>query len=184
MDRFKAYKFFAHLFSYPESGEFFSILEKFYPFEDKTPLEEVKKVDLGELQAEYTSLFIARPGGVPCKPYQSVFSAAGELMGGPAFGTQKYYSLFNLDPGNELPDRANLQLDFAAFLLKLIENAKEPAEGRRLEALFKDFFKKHILWMENLARCVEKNTSLVELKELMTLFREFLESEKKLLGLI
>ncbi|HIC08497.1 MAG TPA: hypothetical protein EYO62_00360, partial [Aquificales bacterium] len=60
MNPFKVYKFFAHLFAYPENREgFFENLERFYPFEDKTPLEELRKFPFGELQAEYTSLFVA-----------------------------------------------------------------------------------------------------------------------------
>jgi len=183
MERFKTYKFFAHLFSYPYSEEFFKTLEEFYPFEDKTPVEELKKLPLGELQAEYTSLFEVKPGGADCKPYQSLFEGEGRLMGASAVNTQKYYSLFNLDAGNEYPDRINLQLDFAAFLLKAAEQTPHPEDKRKLELLMREFFKNHLLWGEKLAECVEKNTTIEPLKKLAELFKEFLQREKKLLNL-
>jgi TorA maturation chaperone TorD len=180
-ERFKAYKFFAHLFSYPENREeFFQKLKEFYPFEDKQPLESLERIPFEEIQAEYTSLFIARFPKVPCKPYQSFFESQ-TLMGNATFETEKFYSLFGLDWGDELPDRANLQLDFAAFLLELERRLSQPDERRKVEKLFKEFFKRHIAWMEKLARCVEDNTRLEPLKGLMEYFKDFLKEEKKLL---
>ena len=179
--RFKAYKFFAHLLDYPYDKTFFEKLEEFYPFDDRTPIKELKKVPLGELQAEYTSLFEVKPGGTPCKPYQSVF-AERELMGNAAFETAKYYNLFGLETGNELPDRANLQLDFAAFLLKAMEETPYVDDKKKLSVLFKDFFKKHLMWMEQLADCVIKNSEIEPLKRLMELFKGFLQEEKKIIS--
>jgi len=184
MERFKAYKFFAHLFSYPEGVSFFEKLEEFYPFEDKKPLEDLKAIPLEELQAEYTSLFIANYGGVPCKPYQSFFTAEKTLMGAPALDTQKFFDLFGLTvPEGELPDKVSFQLDFAAFLLKLKEETPYLEDKKKIDLLFKEFFKKHILWMESFADCVEKNSSLKPLKVFAERFKEFLEGERKLLRL-
>ncbi len=181
MNPFKAYKFFAHLFAYPErKEEFFKTLERFYPFEDKTPLEELKKVPFEELQAEYTSLFVANFKGVPCKPYQSFFQSEEKtLMGAPAFDTAKYYELFNLSAENEMPDAVYLQLDFATFLLKLMEETPYVEDKKKLSVLYRDFFKKHILWMENFADCILENTSIEPLKEFARLFKEFLQREKE-----
>ncbi len=179
MSRIKHYKFFAHLFDYPYGEEFFKKLEEYYPFEDKTPLEELKKIPLGELQAEYTSLFEVKPGGADCKPYQSVFTER-ELMGNAAFQTVKFFELFGLSAGDELPDRANLQLDFAAFLLKAMEETPYLEDRRKLAVLFKEFFKKHILWMEKLAECVERYTSMEPLRVFMKLFKEFLQREREI----
>ena len=181
---FKTYKFFAYLFSYPEDENFFKKLEEFYPFGDKTPLEELKRIPLEELQAEYTSLFIANFKGVPCKPYQSFFGAEKTLMGAPAVETAKFYEIFGIKaPENDFPDRANFQLDFAAFLIRLISELKDPSERRKVEALLKAFFKKHILWMENLANCVGENTQIEPLGVLAKLFKNFLREEKKRLKL-
>jgi len=180
---FKTYKFFAFLFSYPDSEEFLKNLESFYPFEETKPLEQLKKVPLEELQAEWTRLFIANYGGVPCKPYQSFFSEEKELMGAPAFSSNRFYQLFNLDTGGEIPDRANLQLDFAAFLVKLYLEDNNPVERKKIEALYREFFKKHLLWLVELAECVEKNCSVEPLKVLVKLLREFLLKEKKKLRL-
>ncbi len=183
MDRFKTYKFFAYLFSYPYTEEFFKTLEEFYPFEDKTPLEDLKKFPFGELQAEYTSLFEVKPGGVPCKPYQSIFEGEDQLMGNAAVDTAKYYNLFALDTGNEYPDRANLQLDFAAFLLKAIEQTPYAEDKKKLSALFREFFKRHISWMERLADCTKEHTRVEALKTFMDMFKEFLQRERELLKL-
>ena len=185
MNPFKVYKFFAHLFAYPENREeFFENLERFYPFEDKTPLEELKKFPFGELQAEYTSLFVANIKGVPCKPYESFFrSSEKTLMGAPAFDTVKYYELFNLSTGDELPDAVYLQLDFAAFLLKLMEETPYAEDKKKLSVLYRDFFRKHILWMEDFADCILRNSSVEPLKEFAKLFKEFLQRERERLKL-
>ncbi len=180
---FKFYKFYAFLFSYPSDGSFFENLERFYPFEDKLPLERLKRVPLGELQAEYTSLFEVKPGGVPCKPYQSFFGSERSLMGDAAFSTNRFFGLFNLETGGEIPDRANLQLDFAAFLVRLISSTSSPAERRKLETLYRDFFKKHILWLEKLADCVSQNGSLEEIKPFMEFLKSFLQKERERLKL-
>lgn len=179
-DRFKVYKFFAHLFAYPEREEsFFSTLESFYPYGDKTPFQELKKLPFEELQAEYTSLFVANFKGVPCKPYQSFFTAEKTLMGGPAFETAKFYELFGLSvPENDMPDFVPFQLDFAAFLVKAIENSTNAQEKKQLLALYKAFFKRHLLWMERFADCVAENTTMEPLKELTEKFKEFLREEK------
>ena len=180
-ERFKAYKFFAYLFSYPENGEeFFQKLKQFYPFENRQPLERLEKLPFEELQAEYTSLFIARFPKVPCKPYHSFFESQ-TLMGNATFETEKFYSLFGLDCGDELPDRANLQLDFAAFLLDLERRLSQSDEKQKVRKIFNEFFKRHIAWMEQLARCVEENTQLEPLKELMKFFKDFLKREKNYL---
>jgi len=175
---FNTYKFFAFLFSYPESGDFLSHLQRFNPFEDNL-LEELKKAPLEELQAEWTKLFIANFGGVPCKPYQSFFGEEKALMGAPAFSTNRFFQLFNLDTGGEIPDRANLQLDFAAFLVKLYLVDTNPQDKKKIETLYREFFKKHILWMVKLANCVSEHTNLEPLKELMERFKEFLLREKE-----
>jgi len=182
--RFKSYKFFAHLFSYPEGGQFFKTLEKFYPYENRKPLEELKSLPLEELQAEYISLFVANIGGVPCKPYQSFFSAERTLMGAPAFETARFYDIFGVtQPENDLPDKASFQLDFAAFLIKLLSESKHPEERKRLEALFKAFFRKHILWMEKFADCVKGNTQFEPLKFFAEAFKNFLGEERERLRL-
>jgi len=185
LDPFKVYKFFAHLFAYPERGEeFFKNLERFYPFDDLTPLEELKRIPFEELQAEYTSLFVARYGGVPCKPYESFFSAEKTLMGGAAFDTAKYYELFGLQlPPGEMPDAVYLQLDFAAFLVKLLEESTDPEDRKKIALLYRDFFKKHILWMEKFADCIVENSSLEPLKVFADKFKEFLREERKRLKL-
>ncbi len=180
---FRTYKFWAIFFSYPEEESFFKQLFEFASKDYIPLLEELKKVPLEELQAEWTKLFIANFGGVPCKPYQSFFGEEKELMGAPAFSTNRFYRLFNLDTGNEYPDRANLQLDFAAFLVKLYLEDPILEDRKRLETLYKEFFKKHILWMVKLAECVEKNTSIEPLKGLMEKFKEFLLKEKNRLKL-
>jgi len=183
MDRFRTYKFFAHLLSYPYGEIFFKNLEYFFPFGNREILEDFKNIPLNEIQAEYTSLFEFYPGGAPCKPYQSVFEGEGLLMGEAAVNTAKYYTLFGLDSGSEYPDRASLQLDFMAFLLKLLEELQDNKEKKRVEILIKEFFKKHIAWMENLAECVIRRTQLEPLKVFMGLFKEFLEREKLLLNI-
>jgi TorA maturation chaperone TorD len=184
MERFKTYKFFAHLLSYPyDQKVFFENLERFYPFKDRKPLNGLREIPFGELQAEYTSIFEVKPGGAPCKPYQSVFEGEGQLMGNATIETERYYDLFGLDTGSEFADRANLQLDFAAFLINAKEQTPYAEDKKKLDILFRDFFKKHILWMEKLADCITKNSSIEPLKELMGLFKEFLQKEKKLLGL-
>jgi len=175
---FNTYKFFAFLFSYPESGDFLNQLQRFNPFEDNL-LEELKKMPLEELQAEWTKLFIANFGGVPCKPYQSFFGEEKALMGAPAFSTNRFFQLFNRDTGGEIPDRVNLQLDFAAFLVKLYLEATDPRDKKKIETLYREFFKKHILWMVKLANCVSEHTNLEPLKELMEKFKSFLLKEKE-----
>lgn len=177
-NRFKAYKFFAFLYSYPDDESFFNLLEEFYPFEDKTPLQELKKIPLPELQAEYTRLFVANYGGVPCKPYQSVFGPEKELLGGPAFDTAKFYNLFGLETGNELPDKVSLQLDFMAFLWKLYNETPYRDDKQKLKLLMREFFNKHILWMEKFADCVVRSTDFQPLKELSEKFKDFLKEEK------
>jgi len=180
MDRFKAYKFFSHLFSYPRGETFFENLKKFYPFEDRSPLEALLSVDRNELAADYTSLFEVRPGGAPCKPYQSVFEG-GVLMGAAATDAAKFYSLFDLSvPEGELPDRVNLLFDFAAFLVKLLEET--PPEGRaRVFSIYKGFFERHLLWTLRLADCLEQNAPKY-LAAFAPLLREFLSGEAAALG--
>jgi hypothetical protein len=102
-------------------------------------------------------------------------------MGNATFETEKFYSLFGLDWGDELPDRANLQLDFAAFLLDLERRLSQPDEREKVRKIFNEFFKRHIAWMEQLARCVEENTQLEPLKELMKYFKDFLKGERNYL---
>ena len=104
-------------------------------------------------------------------------------MGAPAFDTAKYYELFNLSAENEMPDAVHLQLDFAVFLLKLMEETPYVEDKRKLSVLYKDFFKKHILWMEDFADCILENTSIEPLKEFARLFKEFLQREKERLKL-
>jgi len=185
MDPYKVYKFFAHLFAYPERREdFFKHLEEFYPFEDGQPLEELKKVPFEELQAEYTALFVANIKGVPCKPYESFFGPERTLMGAPAFDTARYFELFGLEPPEgELPDAVYLQLDFAAFLVKLIKEATHPEDRKKLAVLYRDFFKKHILWMERFVDCIGEHSKVEPLKVLSGRFKEFLREERKRLKL-
>ncbi|NPB05250.1 MAG: hypothetical protein GXO08_02590 [Aquificae bacterium] len=176
---FNLYKFFAFLFSYPRDESFFENLERFYPFDDRRPLEELKSVPLEELQAEYTSLFEFRYGGVPCKPYQSFFSPERLLMGEAALSSARFYDLFGLEVKNELPDRASVQFDFAAFLVKLAAETDDPSERKKVSLLYVEFFEKHLRWTRELARCVEENSSIRPLKELVRRLEEFLSEEEK-----
>ncbi|HIP86166.1 MAG TPA: hypothetical protein EYH18_00825 [Aquifex sp.] len=182
MERFKKYKFFAHLFAYPERKEdFFKALKEFYPFEDLKPLEELQKVAFEEIQAEYTSLFVANFPKVPCKPYQSFFESQ-TLMGEPTFRCEKFYRLFNLETGKELPDAVYVELDFCAFLIKLKEESPYGEDKGKLEVIFREFFKTCVAWMERFAQCVKKNTGLKPLRELTTLFERFIREEREKLG--
>ena len=183
MDRFKTYKFFSLLFSYPERREeFFRNLREFYPFENKKPLENLEKLNFEELQAEYTKLFVAGYGITPCKPYQSVFSTEDRtLMGAATTETAKFFELFNLNVENEFPDKVNYQLEFMAFLLKLKEETPYVEDKRKLELLIREFFKRHILWMEEFADCILENSDVKPLKGFAKMFKNFLKREKEIL---
>jgi len=177
---FKFFKFYAHLFSYPQNKEkFFQALEEFFPFEDRSPLEELKKIPFEKIQAEWTRLFVSNFGGVPCKPYQSVFQN-NTLMGAPAWDTEKFYELFSLEvPRGEMPDHISLQLDFLTFLLEVLKNPSlSPEEVEFIKATIKEFFYRHVLWILELAKCVERNTSLTPMKILMKELINYFENKK------
>ncbi len=182
MDRFKTYKFFSLLFSYPEEREsFFKNLREFYPFENLKPLEDLEKLNFEELQAEYTRLFVAGYGITPCKPYQSVFSTEDRtLMGAAATETAKFFELFNLNVENDFPDKVNYQLEFMAFLLKLKEETPYAEDKKKLSLLMREFFKRHILWMEKFADCISENGEVEPLKEFAKMFKDFLKREREI----
>jgi TorA maturation chaperone TorD len=183
MDRFKTYKFFSLLFSYPESKEkFFKNLREFYPFENRKSLEDLENFNFEELQAEYTRLFVAGFGITPCKPYQSVFSTEDRsLMGAAAMETAKFLELFNLNVESDFPDKVSYQLEFMAFLLKLKDETPYPEDKRKLALLEREFFKRHILWMEKFADCILEHGEVEPLKVFAKLFKQFLKKERAIL---
>jgi len=182
MDRFKSYKFFSLLYSYPENREeFFQKLNDFYPYEDRKPLEELENYNFQELQAEYTGLFIAGYGRTPCKPYQSVFTTEERtLMGASALETAKFFDLFGLKIENDFPDKVNYQLEFMAFLLELKKQTPYLEDKKKLDLLMKEFFKRHILWMEKFVDCILNHGEVQPLKKLTEFFKRFLQKEREI----
>jgi len=182
-ERAEIYKLLSQLFFYPEE-DFFEklpeiedyiaeILEEVYESENLLTLfseamEELQSLPPQELQAEHTRLFINSFPTLPTPPYESAYREM-LLMGDYAEEVAKYYSLYNLEVPEDLPDHISYELDFMRFLLE---------EGDT--ELAKEFFEEHILqWVPDFVSDLRNESKLKFYKFVANFLDDFLMREKE-----
>ena len=182
-DRAEIYKILSQLFFYPEDdffeklseiGDFIKrILEEVYNSEGLLEefieaIEELRTLPPQELQAEHTRLFINSYPTLPTPPYESAYREM-LLMGDYAEEVGKYYSLYNLEVPEDLPDHISYELDFMRFLLE---------EGDT--ELAREFFEEHIFqWVPDFVSDLRNESRLKFYKFVANFLDDFLEREKK-----
>ncbi len=182
-ERAEIYKLLSQLFFYPED-DFFEklpeiedfiaqILDEVYDSENllaqfSEAMEELHTLPPQEFQAEHTRLFINSFPTLPTPPYESAYREM-LLMGDYAEEVGKYYSLYNLEVPEDLPDHISYELDFMRFLLE---------EGD-LE-LAREFFEEHILqWVPDFASDLKNESRLKFYRFVANFLDDFLEREKR-----
>ncbi len=182
-ERAEIYKLLSQLFFYPED-DFFEklpeiedfiaqILEEVYDSENllaqfSEAMEELHTLPPQEFQAEHTRLFINSFPTLPTPPYESAYREM-LLMGDYAEEVGKYYSLYNLEVPEDLPDHISYELDFMRFLLE---------EGD-IE-LAREFFEEHILqWVPDFASDLKNESRLKFYRFVANFLDDFLEREKR-----
>ena len=182
-ERAEIYKLLSQLFFYPED-DFFEklpeiedfiaqILEEVYDSENllaqfSEAMEELHTLPPQEFQAEHTRLFINSFPTIPTSPYESAYREM-LLMGDYAEEVGKYYSLYNLEVPEDLPDHISYELDFMRFLLE---------EGD-IE-LAREFFEEHILqWVPDFASDLKNESRLKFYRFVANFLDDFLEREKR-----
>ena len=182
-ERAEIYKLLSQLFFYPED-DFFEklpeiedfiaqILEEVYDSENLLAqfgeaMEELHTLPPEEFQAEHTRLFINSFPTLPTPPYESAYREM-LLMGDFAEEVGKYYSLYNLEVPEDLPDHISYELDFMRFLLE---------EGD-IE-LAREFFEEHILqWVPDFVSDLKNESRLKFYRFVANFLDDFLEREKK-----
>lgn len=127
------YRFFARIFSYPDS----SLIEDL-SVEVAATAERLSEVapqlhplpKLTELEVGYTGLFISRHGGVPAPPYGSVYlEEASQLMGQTTLCVLQAYEGegLNHEEEGEPPDFIATEMEFLYYLI-----------GKEMDALSHD----------------------------------------------
>lgn len=123
-------------------------------FDSAAPWLEALAVDALDLEREYVRLFLS-PGGAVCPPWQSVYAKEHEspmLMGDSHSSAISFYREYGMAPAraSEPADHAGLLLLFAATLLEHGVPADE----------FDRFRIRHLEWIPELARQIERETRL------------------------
>jgi TorA maturation chaperone TorD len=97
--------------------------------------EQTTAVELGELEREFTRLFVG-PGDHPCPPYESVYRDAeadqslGPVMGESTRAVEKWYHEHGVtlaESNPELPDHVSTELEFLGYL----EQTADPETARQ-----------------------------------------------------
>ena len=117
---------------------------------------DVGSVDLHDLRAEYTRLFVG-PAGPPCPPYESVYRDGedpdefGPVNGPTTMAVRRWYVEFGVRPAEgytDLPDHIATELEFAAYLA-------EQGRDERLD----QFLDEHLrVWTDEFLSMVEDET--------------------------
>ena len=182
-ERAEIYRILSQLFFYPEDDFFeklpdiedvvVDVLRKNYDSQElvkqfSEAVDELRELPPEELQAEHTRLFINSFPTLPCPPYESAYREM-LLMGDYTEEVSKYYSLYNLEIPEDLPDHISYELDFMRFLLE---------EGD--ESLAKEFFEEHIIqWVPDFIEDLRNESRLKFYKFVADLLADFLEKEKE-----
>jgi TorA maturation chaperone TorD len=132
-----AYRFFKTLLLYPEVERFKAGLEAAleldfevkhqagFAFFDRwqplvSVLESVGVTDLHRMQQEYSEVFVAKPGGIPCHPSESIYlEQQGHTAGWIMARLEQEYATAGLGLSPDLhltPDHAAVELEFMSFL--------------------------------------------------------------------
>jgi TorA maturation chaperone TorD len=122
----------------------------------RSVVSDIGPVDVHELRAEYTRLFIG-PAGPPCPPYESVYRDGedpdefGPVNGPATIAVTRWYDEFGIQPAPDhpdLPDHIATELEFAAYLA---ENG--------FEERFDQFLDEHLaVWTDEFLMQVEAET--------------------------
>ncbi len=182
-ERAEIYRILSQLFFYPEDDFFeklpdiedvvVDVLRKNYDSQElvkqfSEAVDELRELPPEELQAEHTRLFINSFPTLPCPPYESAYREM-LLMGDYTEEVSKYYSLYNLEIPEDLPDHISYELDFMRFLLE---------EGD--ESLAKEFFEEHIIqWVPDFIEDLRNESRLKFYKFVADFLADFLEREKE-----
>jgi TorA maturation chaperone TorD len=132
-----AYRFFSTLLLYPEVERFKASLEAAleldlearhqasFAFFDRwqplvTVLVDAGVRDLHRMQQEYCKVFVAKPGGTPCHPSESIYlEQQGHSVGWIMAQLEHEYATAGLSLSPDLqvmPDHAAVELEFMSFL--------------------------------------------------------------------
>ncbi len=182
-ERAEIYRILSQLFFYPEDDFFdklsdiedtvVDILRRNYGSEEfvkqfTEAIDELRKLPPQELQAEHTRLFINSFPTLPCPPYESAYREM-LLMGDYTEEVSRYYSLYNLEIPEDLPDHISYELDFMRFLLE---------EGD--ESLAKEFFEEHIIqWVPDFIEDLRGESRLKFYRFVADFLADFIEREKE-----
>ena len=182
-ERAEIYRILSQLFFYPGDdflnnlpdieNTIIDILEKIYKSHElvkqfSEAIEELRNLPPQEIQAEHTRLFINSFPTLPCPPYESAYREM-LLMGDYTEEVSKYYSLYNLEIPEDLPDHISCELDFMRFLLEEED-----------ESMAKEFFEAHILqWVPDFINDLREESRLKFYKFVADFLADFLEREKE-----
>lgn len=136
---------------------------------------------MNELAEEYAALFLVS-GGLP--PYESV-RLKGLLCQEPAIEVERFYERCGLILKDEwkkiFPDHLGLELEFMGYLCDR-EAEVEDREDSIWSNYQREFFEKHLgTWVFDYLKDLERCTFHPFYRDIVTLTREFIESEREYL---
>lgn len=153
-------------------------------------LESAVGKDLLEVQNEYVRLFVAGSGGVPCSPYESVYSNRQGYSAGWAMAhlDQEYASAgLGLAPNlSEMPDHAAVELEFMSFLCRQAADAWERGadrEAAQVTAWQASFLDRHLArWFPEWAGGVAESDDEGTYSVVAVTARAFIDLDRRLIG--
>lgn len=162
------YRFLQRLFLEPDEELIAFLSAKSDDLKD-IGIEIDDSLNLEALQSEYTRLFLGPKGHLP--PYESVF-LEGRFWGDRANDIKDY--LRNI--GLELEEGFTMPPDHIAIEFEILEKILS-SEDIKINALYMDFFEKHIVWiLDFLTRLIPK-TDLNFYKTSFAFSKVFLKEE-------
>lgn len=123
-------------------------------------LRLLDKADIGELEREYTRLFVSSHPQTPCPMYESVYVGGNRLLAKPSVlrDINNILLKLNMDLNRDfytLPDSLPVELELAHTLLVL--NNVDPDS---LNPLTNNLLVDHLAhWLPEMSKCIEENTS-------------------------
>lgn len=150
-----------------QSGRLQAALDELARLGGQKP-RRLPNVPLSELQASYTSLFVANPGGLPAPPYAG-YARDGKLMGAAQQALENFYASHGLavnDTWSELPDHLAAVGEAVALL------SESDPEGARSLAL--GYLRP---WFERFGRTVGEEDETGFYGTICTLISQVLEAE-------
>lgn len=120
-------------------------------------LAEARSLNTGDLQAEYTRLFVNGMPSTPCRLVESV-QREGVLVGTAAEDVTEMYLRFGLEVKGREPDHLTAELEFLTYLTGTPVAAGKEAERYRRERI--RFVQDHLLqWAPGLAEKIRLSSA-------------------------